>query len=226
MSVNFCKFLGTMACHRPLLSLCRVMGRLAPLTTTSLTRSHTTQQLPQHLHVTNASASSLYSATGAEKDATMHLDFAGGQSQATARTETAVHGQMLPLAIAAAGAKAQKAANATSPASAQAAAVAAGASTEFQVITSPFVVTLADGVYTFALYAIDEVGNAGSTSEYRVVVGSGAFAPQPPSPPLAEPPPPGKSSQQAMPKLSTRGVVQAAMAVTACVAAALAANSL
>lgn len=156
----------------------------------------------------------------------MHLDSAGGQSQSTARTDTAVRGQMLPLAIAAAGAKAQKAAIATSPASAQAAAVAAGASTDFQVITSPFVVTLADGVYTFALYAIDEVGNAGSTSEYRVVVGSGAFAPQPPSPPLARPPPPGKSSQLATPQHTLHGLVQAAVAVIACIAAALAANGL
>jgi hypothetical protein len=215
-----------MACHRPLLSLCRVMGRLAPLTTTSLTRSHTTQQLPQHLHVTHASASSLYSATAAEMHAIAHLDSAGRQSQLTARTDTAVRGQMLPLAIAAAGAKAQKAANATSRASAQLAAEAAGASTEFQVITSPYVVTLADGVYTFALYAIDEVGNAGSTSEYRVVVGSGAFAPQPPSPPLAPPPPPGKSSQHAAPQRNIKHGVQAAVAVAACVAAAFAANGL
>jgi hypothetical protein len=210
----------------PLLSLCRVMGRLAPLTTTSLTRSHTRQQLLKHWHVTNASASSLYSATAAEKDAIMHLDSAGGQLQLTARTDTAGRGQMLPLAIAAAGAKAQKAVNATSPVNARSAAIAAGASTEFQVITSPFVVTLADGVYTFALYAIDEAGNAGSTSEYRVVVGSGAFAPQPPSPPLAPPPPPGKSSQQAMPQRSIKHGVQAAVAVAACVAAAFAANGL
>ena len=202
------------------------MGRLAPLTTTSLTRSHTTQPLPQHLHVTNASASSLYSATAAEKDANMHLESAAGPSQSTARTDTAVRGQMLPLAVAAAGAQAQKAVNATLPASAQSAAVAAGASTEFQVITSPFVVTLADGVYTFALYAIDEVGNAGSTSEYRVVVGSGAFAPQPPSPPLAQPPPPGRSSQQATQTLSIQAVVRAAAAVTACTAAALAVHGL
>lgn len=184
----------------------RVMGRLAPLTSTTLTRGNIIplkQRPMQHqpLQLRNAS----------------HAVASSRFSRLTARQDAAISGRASPFAIDAAGAKATKA---SGVAGMQSPAAAAGASTAFQVITSPLTVTLADGTYTFALYAIDAVGNAGRTSEYRVVVGSGDFAPRPPSPPPPPvPPPPGTARQAGAPRHRPPGAWAAVTAIAAGAAA-------
>ncbi len=150
---------------------CRVLGRLAPMTSSS-TRAFR---------------------IGGQQTTAEGLGIRQGlAARLTAAGKSLV--QRSPFAVAAAAAVAKSAAAAE-------AAAQVSASTAFHTIASPMDVSLANGTYTFALFATDLAGNTGSTGEYQISVGSGVFAPQPPPPPS---PPPGADAPALEPSAAAR----------------------